>query len=58
MDPSIHSAFISMTFPEWIEANYPGKDIEHLSTEESATLKEKYLEYKRGQQKTNLTTQF
>lgn len=58
MDPSIHSAFISMTFPEWIEANYPGKDIEHLSAEESATLKEKYLEYKRGQQKANLTTQF
>lgn len=58
MDPSIHSAFISMTFPEWVEANHPGKDIESLSQEEANTFKEQYLEYKKGQQKTNLTTQF
>lgn len=58
MDPSLHSAFISMTFPEWVEANYPGKDIENLSQEEASTLKEEYLEYKKGEQKSNLTTQF
>lgn len=58
MDPSIHSAFISMTFPEWVEANYPGKDIETLSPEEANSLKEAYLEYKKGEQKVNLTTQF
>lgn len=58
MDPSLHGAFISMTFPEWIEANYPGKNIETLSPEEASTLKEAYLEYKRGEQKVNLTTQF
>lgn len=58
MDPSIHSAFISMTFPEWVEANYPGKDIENLSQEEASALKEEYLQYKKGEQKSNLTTQF
>ena len=58
MDPGLHGAFISMTFPEWIEANYPGKDIQNLSEEELNTLREEYLSYKRGKQKANLTTQF
>lgn len=58
IDPSIHSAFISMTFQEWVEANYPGKDVNNLSQEEAQFLKDEYLKYKKSGQETNLNTQF
>lgn len=58
MDSGLNEEFISMTYPQWLKANKDGKSPEDLSLEEAKSFKEEYLQYKKGEQKRNLTTQF
>lgn len=57
IDRYLNSAFTSMTYGDWLQAN-KGKSIEDLSDAEKKVFKEEYLEYKRNRQALDLDKSF
>lgn len=57
IDKYLNSAFTSMTYDTWLQAN-KGKTIEELSQAEKQVFKEEYLEYKKNKQALDLDRSF
>lgn len=57
IDKYLNSAFTSMTFDTWLQANR-GKTVQELSAAEKQVFKEEYLEYKKNRQSLDLDKSF
>ncbi len=57
IDKYLNSAFTSMTYDTWLQAN-KGKTVDDLSTAEKQVFKEEYLEYKKNKQALDLDRSF
>lgn len=57
IDKYLNSAFTSMTYDTWLQAN-KGKTVEELSQAEKQAFKEEYLEYKKNKQALDLDRSF
>lgn len=57
IDKYLNSAFTSMTYDTWLQAN-KGKTVEELSAAEKQVFKEEYLEYKKNRQALDLDRSF
>lgn len=57
LDPNLSGDFVSMNYETWLKNN-KGKNIEDLTPAEANQYKQDYLNYKKSEQKNNLTQQF
>lgn len=57
IDKYLNSAFTSMTYDTWLQAN-KGKRVEELSAAEKQVFKDEYLEYKKNRQALDLDKSF